>query len=317
MDKDYLVVKKNIFNSGKFEITFSEYRIILLALSKINPKINNYKNIEFTIQEFANIFNDTNLNKGLYSCIRTLCKTLLSRVIELDLEDKTTMFQWFSKVDLPYNSNVVYISFSDEIAPFITWLIENTNYTKYMLSNITKFNSFYSIRIYELLKEYEFKKIRTIDLIELREILGLKKSNKYKSKYPLYANFKKRVLITAQEELIQSSDIYFSFEEIKEGRKVTAIKFIIIKNNKIHNTEFKKNNKFEIIAVLNKLLAEKLSIRINTSKLSEFHRFVLIDLLYYMRETEDFGFVKIPKSFIFSKLNEFTEKYDLSSIVDY
>jgi len=47
--------------------------------------------------------------------------------------------------------------------------------------------------------------------------------------------FKKRVLLKAQEELKKYTDISFTFEEIKQGRKIVTIKFII-NNQKKYNT---------------------------------------------------------------------------------
>ncbi|MRB31447.1 RepB family plasmid replication initiator protein, partial [Bacillus thuringiensis] len=45
--------------------------------------------------------------------------------------------------------------------------------------------------------------------------------------YPNYTNFKQRVLNPSQKELNQKTDISFEFEEIKSGRKVKKIRFII------------------------------------------------------------------------------------------
>lgn len=45
-------------------------------------------------------------------------------------------------------------------------------------------------------------------------------------------NFKTRVILTAQKELKQKTDIYFTFTEVKEGRKIVAIEFEIFENTK-------------------------------------------------------------------------------------
>ncbi len=80
--------------------------------------------------------------------------------------------------------------------------------------------SFYSYRIYWLLKQYEDFRGRTFDLDELKEKLSVEK------KYKRYGDFKRRILLPAQKDL-KKSDMSFSFLEIKIGRKVEKIKLII------------------------------------------------------------------------------------------
>src|SRR5690606_31316286 len=83
-------------------------------------------------------------------------------------------------------------------------------------------------RIYELLKQYEKIQERTFLLSDLRELLGAENI------YPAYGNFKQRVLLPAQKELKNKTDISFKLEEIKNGRRVVKVKFIIqsVKQNK-------------------------------------------------------------------------------------
>jgi plasmid replication initiation protein len=58
----------------------------------------------------------------------------------------------------------------------------------------------------------------------LKDRLGL--STRYKN----YFDFKLKVLQQARTELESSSDLYFDFEEIKSGKKVIRLRFIIIEN---------------------------------------------------------------------------------------
>lgn len=64
-------------------------------------------------------------------------------------------------------------------------------------------------------------------------MLGIKKiADNEEEKYAQYGHFKARVLQTAQKELKQKTDIYFTFEEVKENKKVVAITFQIFENTK-------------------------------------------------------------------------------------
>jgi hypothetical protein len=75
-----------------------------------------------------------------------------------------------------------------------------------------------------MLKEYEKLKIRYIKVDELMDILQVPKSLK------IYANFKNKVLKVAEKELLEHTDICFTFEEEKEGKRVDRLIFRIYPN---------------------------------------------------------------------------------------
>ena len=82
--------------------------------------------------------------------------------------------------------------------------------------------STYGIRLYELLKSYSNLKTKRFSLDELRERLDADTAS-YKKNYGL---FKKYVLEPALKD-IEYSDLRVSYIEIKEGRKVIAVDFVI------------------------------------------------------------------------------------------
>ena len=103
-------------------------------------------------------------------------------------------------------------------------------FLKYKLENILNLRSSYSIRMYEILKDwlelnkrYGNKAEKIISLKEFREILEIPKSYQYGNS----SGIKKRILEKAKKELEQHTDIIFEYEEIKTGRKVTHLKFTI------------------------------------------------------------------------------------------
>jgi plasmid replication initiation protein len=114
---------------------------------------------------------------------------------------------------------------SPKMKPYFLNLTKN--FTQYYFENIARLKSSFSIRIYELLKQYEkIGKIKK-SLIDLRFFLNIEDN-----KYLKYNDFKRFIILTAQKELKEKTDIYFDFEEIKKGRKTAEINFIIIKNKK-------------------------------------------------------------------------------------
>ncbi|WP_419469238.1 replication initiation protein [Clostridium botulinum] len=106
----------------------------------------------------------------------------------------------------------------------------------YKLEYPLNFNSMYSKRIYYYLKSFEDTGWRIDNLDTLRKKLYCPKS------YNKYTDFKRFVLKPAYKEINDYSDISFEYEEIKEKRKVVAIKFLI-QRNKIQEQEVISKNK--------------------------------------------------------------------------
>jgi Initiator Replication protein len=94
-------------------------------------------------------------------------------------------------------------------------------FTTYRLKNVMELKSGYSIRIYEILKRWQFINDVEIPLDDLRKMVGAT------DKYLEYHNFKKRVLAPAQKEISAKTDLAFAYKEVKSGRKVVAIRFFI------------------------------------------------------------------------------------------
>ncbi|CKF63558.1 Replication initiator protein [Streptococcus pneumoniae] len=154
-----------------------------------------------------------------YTELSKITKELLSKVIEIRAGEELIQVSWLSSAIYNRNKGTIDMRFDPLLKPFLLEL--SSKFTSYRLANVVKLKSTYAIRIYELLKQYEDLKERTISLENLRYYLDAM------DVYPNYANFKQRVLKPSQKELNQKTDISFEFEEIKLGRKVQKIRFII------------------------------------------------------------------------------------------
>ena len=139
-----------------------------------------------------------------------------------------TVYTIFSRMH--YGDGVLTAKFNKEMRPFLLQI--KKHFTKFKLKEFKPFRSKYSIRIYQLLKQYQNFKERTFELPELRDILGVKQDE-----LKNFSEFRVRVLKVAQREL-ESTPLAFDFEPIKHGRggKVVRVKFIL-KNNKEENEE--------------------------------------------------------------------------------
>ena len=146
----------------------------------------------------------------------------MSKPLEVSTEDGWKIFNWFAHIEYSKKNNMLECSVSPKLKPYLLELKEN--FKSYDLKYILDMQSEYSIRIYELLKKSEKMGYLEIDLVELQELLQVPDS------FKVYADFKRKVLQPTSIEIAKYTDIYFEFKEIKSGRKVAKIKFIIKKN---------------------------------------------------------------------------------------
>uniref|UniRef100_UPI00402AD8A0 replication initiation protein n=1 Tax=Bacillus sp. DX2.2 TaxID=3073452 RepID=UPI00402AD8A0 len=212
-----IVSKSNTLIEANSRLNLVEQKMLLCLASNIEPNDRDFKTYTFPIKHFHDLLGLSGSTK--YSELSKITKELLSKVIEIRAGEELIQVSWLSSAIYNRNKGTIDMRFDPLLKPFLLEL--SSKFTSYRLANVVKLKSTYAIRIYELLKQYEDLKERTISLENLRYYLDAM------DVYPNYANFKQRVLKPSQKELNQKTDISFEFEEIKLGRKVQKIRFII------------------------------------------------------------------------------------------
>ena len=249
LEEKNLVVKANVLIENKSSLTVTEQKIVLCLISMINPNDKDFCKYILKISDFMKIAGIK--DKSSYNRIHNATEKLMRKIIKIKLPNSFLQLSWFSSVEYFYGEGKVELEFSPKLKPFLLKLKEQ--FTRYQLKNIIKLKSFYSIRLYELLKQYELFNKRVFEIKELREMLGIKDT-----KYLKYNNFKRKILLVAQKEISEKTDLIISFSEIKEHRKIIKIKFIIkSKKKQVNSTQnnlalFPETNQFpsEILKAL-------------------------------------------------------------------
>lgn len=233
--KKVVVTKANQLNEARYRLTLNEQRLILTVVSMIQPQDEDFKIYKVKVSDFLNLLGLK--SKGNYQKLKNTTKNLLSKTLIIQDNPKHELqASWFSSVE--YNEGIVTFSFDPRLKPFFIQLKEK--FVSYPLSNILNLSSAHSIRIYELLKQYERIGKRKILVDELRGYLGFEKDE-----YTEYSNLKHRVLKKAQNEIEQKTDISFNYKEIKESRRVVELLFSIRKNTQTHSlTSYSALNDF-------------------------------------------------------------------------
>lgn len=227
--KHYTVMANDVIR-GKQEMTLQEARILRLVITQVAKEDKDLKTYTCNIKDLASFLQipDTNL----YRDIRDICNNLLKRVVMISTgnpKDPWESFQWmqYARYD---GRGTITLELSDKISPFVLEL--DRYFTQYRLENILEMNSFYAIRLYELLKSDDFK-----DGDDYREYSMdfLRKFFSCEDKHTLFSNFKKRVLDIAVKEINHKTDIEIrEMYYIKDARKVTGIRFLIRDNHKVY-----------------------------------------------------------------------------------
>jgi len=304
IESSYVVYKGNDLISAKSDaMTALESKLLLTALSKCDSSPESIDTIRFDVIEYCKLANIK--SEGTYDKIARACQNLVRKGVFLKLTGtKEKNYSWVSDSESEYGE--VAITINPTIKPLISFR-KNVPYTKFLLSNILRMNSKHSIRLYEILKQYEQKKIRTIALQELKDIMGLSKQ------YKTYKPFRIKVLEVACTEINKVSDIKVSFTPIKTGRRVTEIKFTI--TSKLEISEYAGIDKARLINKLLSNVSIKHGYLLNKSILTSYHRIVLIDLI----KSIEHGFTCEVKSegFFYNLLKLIKEKYSLEDQEDY
>lgn len=206
--------------NAKYKLTTAEMKFISLAMTQINKDNSDLKEYEIKVSELEHKLraeqNETRLKQ--------FAKKLLSKPLEVPTERGWMVANWFADIEYINGEARFLVTFSKKLKPYLLDFKER--FVKYHIENVINLTSEYSIRIYQLLKEYEKLTKRTFTVVELQEMLQVPKS------YKIYNRFKEKVLQVAERELIENCDIFFEYEEIKTNRKVTEILFRIKRNVK-------------------------------------------------------------------------------------
>jgi len=218
--RDHLVVKRNdLIQKSRYQMSLQEQKIVLYLISKVKPDDKNFKEQLFSIKEFCLVCGIDDDNGKNYGNIKNTLKTLSDRSIWITLEDGSeTTLRWVNKVTINKHSGLIKLQLDEDLKPYLLDLQEN--FTQYHLIYTLAMQSQYSIRLYELLKSYQFKGCISFDIGELKRLL-------FAEQYERFPDFKRRVIDMATREINKLTDIQITYELTKEGRKFNEVCFEI------------------------------------------------------------------------------------------
>jgi plasmid replication initiation protein len=224
LDKSVTLWQSNVLTSARYELTKLEKNILYLAMREMKPTdppgqlyyVSTVELRERTGEEIK------------YDRLRGTTKKLLGRVLEADLPNGDLLqTHFFSSVQYIKGTGTLEIGIDPKIRPLYGYL--KAHFTTFQLDLAITLNSIYAKRFYEIFSMYKHlpDKVFRVSLDKLKLQLGLTDKDTGRDKYPLYADIKRNVLKPA-EEINTSTDLTFTYREIKRGRKVVELEFTVI-----------------------------------------------------------------------------------------
>jgi hypothetical protein len=218
--RNQIVVQHNALIEAHYKLEPTEKKLVLLIASMIKPEDKDFQDYWLTVQEVMEIFGVS--GKSYYEHLRDHTKGILKKPLAIMTEIGELFCNWFSTICYYRKEGRIRFRFDPDLKPYLLGL--QSQYTPFELKYALQLKSFYSIRLYELLKQYVRPGKRFFTLEDLKLKLGIDED-----KYKRYTHLKARVLNPATKEIIAGSDIRVSYKEKKHIRRVIGIEFAVKK----------------------------------------------------------------------------------------
>lgn len=226
-DKDpqeWLINKsKPLTTLSHTSMTLPEFKILDAYLSRIDCHKPNERYVRFEKGELEKLLGVEKINKSdLNKRLRNLFQTL-------EIHDKRkpkgfTLIALFTKAEYEQDEDGLWqvnLACSSAAMEYI-FNPESLTYLKYRLKNVINLTSRYSYILFLYLLDNRWRKDWDMPLEELKQLLNCTADT-----YTEYKRFNDLVLKKCQKEINEKTDINFTYEPMKKGRKVMAIQFII------------------------------------------------------------------------------------------
>lgn len=219
-ERSMLVVKHNdLIQKASYNLTATEQKLIIYAISKIKPTDKELDKIEIRVDDFCDICGIDKTH--FYSEFKEIIDNLDAKNYWVQTEKKLFKFRWFSEAEYINGEGKVRVLLNTNLKQYLIDLKDH--FTEYELYNILALKSKHSIRLFELFRSYSYQSYISFEVEEFKKLLFLEDN------YKNFAHLKKYVLDKAITEINKYTELEVSYKAIKKGRKVIEIAFQIKK----------------------------------------------------------------------------------------
>lgn len=234
----------NEFISAQYKLTLLEFKAFLAITTVYDQKNAKdfYNILKFEFKDLAKsigLNRETGYTKKLEKILTQLsdAKMRIQKRFDEDEEKEQWIVGHFLSSIEAMGDGTIELVFDPKLIKYFTGLTER--YTYLEIQTLLTFSSIYSIRIFNLLKQYKLKK-KTYSVEKLKEMLLI--TDKYKN----FSDFKRYVIEPAIKDINEHSTMKVSYETNgMKGKKVTEITFTCVDNFILPNADDKVRKAFE------------------------------------------------------------------------
>ena len=216
---NYLVVKENdLVQRAQYRLNAGEQKLVCYVISRIKPTDTRLDDQTIRILDFADI---TGVDKRhAYRDFVSMINGIDKKAQWIKMGDEVFKFRWFSEAKYNERKGTITVRLHSQLQRYLIDL--RRNFTQYELWNILSLKSKYSIRMYELLRSYQFQSQHRFDIDELKTLLSAEN-------YTTFKDFRRRVLDVAVKEINQYTDLEVTakFESAGREHRVKGVSFDI------------------------------------------------------------------------------------------
>lgn len=210
-------------------------RIFMAFASLVDEKdVNTHERFLTYKISASSVLIGSNTSGEKYKQIRDAAYSLIDQKLEKrKSKNSFSVYTLFSKID--YSDGTITGEFHKDLVPFFIGV--KKVFTRLNLQQYMKLPSIYSQRLFGYLKSWDDKPEIEVNLLELHDMLDTPVSFRAN-----FAEFKRRVLEKAHNDILKHTSLYYEWEPIKKGRAVVAIRFIFSKKRALPVLKQKEGN---------------------------------------------------------------------------
>lgn len=212
----------------------NQLKILYFLMSCINREDELFFPIEVDYKTLLSVIDYDVSKGGKKTYLTELLEDMASKSYYLYAKDRITVYPWFGaiQIDRDVDTGRVVFKFNEDLSKYL--LQQTRNFTQYQYGFISSMTSSHAIKLYNLLRSFEFCGVAEFTLTKFRQAMNFLNTKSGDDKYKDYKSLSKYVLADAVQKINSSTDITIQYEPIKsleDRRKVVGVRFFITHNS--------------------------------------------------------------------------------------